>query len=243
MRPGRGTRPRSRLRPSHDEAVDGRVVTVDRGRFTVALDEPGDGPDTVGAIKARELGRRGIAVGDRVALVGDTAGGPDALARIVRLHPRTSVLRRTADDDDPIERVLVANAEQLVIVAALAEPATAAPADRPVPGGRLRRRAHPAALPDQVRPRVRRRGARPLCRAGCRARGDPAGPGPGCAARAPGGPGQRAGRYLRGRKVHAGEHPGPRHRPRGRSGERRHRPRPAHLEFRGGVGAARPAAG
>ncbi|MBA3745260.1 ribosome small subunit-dependent GTPase A, partial [Sporichthya sp.] len=46
------------------------------------------------------------------------------LARIVRLHPRTSVLRRTADDDDPVERVLVANAEQLVIVAALAEPAT-----------------------------------------------------------------------------------------------------------------------
>ncbi|HUR73759.1 MAG TPA: ribosome small subunit-dependent GTPase A [Sporichthya sp.] len=123
VRPGRGTRPRSRLRPSHDEAVDGRVVTVDRGRFTVHLDDPGDGPATVGAIKARELGRRGLAVGDRVALVGDTSGGPDALARIVRLHPRTSVLRRTADDDDPVERVLVANAEQLVIVAGLAEPA------------------------------------------------------------------------------------------------------------------------
>jgi ribosome biogenesis GTPase len=77
----------------------------------------------VGAVKARELGRRGLAVGDRVALVGDTAGGPDSLARIVRLHPRTSVLRRTADDDDPVERVLVANASQLVIVAGLAEPA------------------------------------------------------------------------------------------------------------------------
>ncbi len=123
VRPGKGTRPRSRLRPSHDEAVDGRVVTVDRGRFTVALEDPGTGPPTVGAVKARELGRRGLAVGDRVGLVGDTSGGPDALARIVRLHERTSVLRRTADDDDPIERVLVANAEQLVIVAGLAEPA------------------------------------------------------------------------------------------------------------------------
>ena len=123
VRPGRGTRPRSRLRPGHEEAVDGRVVTVDRGRFTVHLENPGSGPATVGAVKARELGRRGLAVGDRVGLVGDTSGGPDALARIVRLHERRSVLRRTADDDDPVERVLVANAEQLVIVAGLAEPA------------------------------------------------------------------------------------------------------------------------
>ncbi|GAA0621261.1 ribosome small subunit-dependent GTPase A [Sporichthya brevicatena] len=122
VRPGRGSRPRSRLRPRHDEAVDGRVITVDRGRFTVHLDSPGKGPSVVGAVKARELGRRGIAVGDRVALVGDLSGGPDALARIVRVHERTSVLRRTADDTDPVERVLVANADQLVVVVALADP-------------------------------------------------------------------------------------------------------------------------
>lgn len=99
------------------------MVTVDRGRFTVHLDDPGDGATTVGAVKARELGRRGLAVGDRVGLVGDLTGGPDALARIVKLHERTSVLRRTADDSDPVERVLVANAEQLVVVVALADPA------------------------------------------------------------------------------------------------------------------------
>ncbi len=33
-----------------------------------------------------------------------------------------TTLRRTADDDDPVERVIVANAEQLVIVTALADP-------------------------------------------------------------------------------------------------------------------------
>jgi ribosome biogenesis GTPase len=44
------------------------------------------------------------------------------LARIVRANPRTSVLRRTADDTDPVERVIVANADQLVIVSALANP-------------------------------------------------------------------------------------------------------------------------
>ena len=32
------------------------------------------------------------------------------------------MLRRTADDDDPVERVIVANADQLVIVVALADP-------------------------------------------------------------------------------------------------------------------------
>jgi ribosome biogenesis GTPase len=76
---------------------------------------------------ARELGRRGVVVGDRVGIVGDTSGGEDALARIVRIDERTSVLRRTADDDDTTvegrqERVVVANAEQLVIVSSLADP-------------------------------------------------------------------------------------------------------------------------
>ncbi len=119
VRPGRSkSRPRSKDRPSHDEARPGRVLTVDRGRFTCATD---DGPE-VTAVKARELGRKGVVVGDRVALVGDVSGEEDALARIVRVEPRASVLRRTADDTDPVERVLVANADQLVVVTALADP-------------------------------------------------------------------------------------------------------------------------
>jgi ribosome biogenesis GTPase len=63
-----------------------------------------------------------VVVGDRVALVGDLSGGPDALARIVRIEPRTSVLRRTADDTDPVERIIVANAEQLAIVTSVTDP-------------------------------------------------------------------------------------------------------------------------
>ncbi len=77
---------------------------------------------TVTAMRARELGRKSVVVGDQVAVVGDVSGGPDALARIVRIQERSSVLRRTADDDDPYERVVVANADQLVIVTALADP-------------------------------------------------------------------------------------------------------------------------
>ena len=119
VRPGRGkSRPRSKDRPNYEAALPARVVTVDRGRFTVITD---DGR-TVLAVKARELGRKGVVVGDRVGLMGDTSAGDDSLARIVRLDERSTVLRRTADDDDPVERVVVANADQLGIVTALADP-------------------------------------------------------------------------------------------------------------------------
>jgi ribosome biogenesis GTPase / thiamine phosphate phosphatase len=73
-------------------------------------------------MKARELGRRSVVVGDTVSLAGDVSGAPGTLARIVRIAPRTSVLRRSADDSDPVERVIVANADQLGIVCALANP-------------------------------------------------------------------------------------------------------------------------
>lgn len=117
-RPNRkGNRPRTNIRPKHEEAVEGMVLTVDRGRLTCLVDDR-----VVMAMKARELGRKAAVVGDRVAIVGDLSGEKDTLARIVRIAPRTSVLRRTADDDDPYERVVVANADQLAIVTALADP-------------------------------------------------------------------------------------------------------------------------
>ena len=73
-------------------------------------------------MRARELGRTPIVVGDDVDIVGDLSGRTDTLARIVRRGERRTVLRRTADDTDPTERVVVANADQLLIVVALADP-------------------------------------------------------------------------------------------------------------------------
>lgn len=96
------------------------VVAVDRGRWGCALD--GDPAQRVTAMRARELGRTPIVVGDDVDVVGDLSGRPDTLARIVRRGERRTVLRRTADDTDPTERVVVANADQLLIVVALADP-------------------------------------------------------------------------------------------------------------------------
>ncbi|MEU2494751.1 ribosome small subunit-dependent GTPase A [Streptomyces sp. NPDC007883] len=118
VRPNRkGNRPRTSIRPKHEDAAEGMVLTVDRGRLTCLVDDR-----TVMAMKARELGRKAAVVGDRVSLVGDLSGRKDTLARIVRIEERASVLRRTADDDDPFERVVVANADQLAIVTALADP-------------------------------------------------------------------------------------------------------------------------
>ena len=120
VRAGRGSRPRTKTRPEHADAVAAMVVAVDRGRWGCVLG--GDPHRRVTAMRARELGRTPIVVGDEVDLVGDLSGRPDTLARIVRRGERRTVLRRTADDTDPTERVVVANADQLLVVVALADP-------------------------------------------------------------------------------------------------------------------------
>lgn len=118
----RGSRPRTKDRPAHADAVTGRVVTVDRGRYTTVVGENTPQERVVVAARARELRRTAVVAGDLVSLVGDVTGEPDTLARLVRIEDRLTVLRRSADDTDPVERVVVANAEQLVIVVAAANP-------------------------------------------------------------------------------------------------------------------------
>lgn len=126
VRPGRSTRPRTRIRPRHEEAVEAMVTEVHLGRYVCVVERAGavGGTGTVTAMRARELGRRSVVVGDRVWLVGDVSGDPDSLARIVRITQRRSQLRRTADDGEEgrAEKVVVANADQLVIVSALVDP-------------------------------------------------------------------------------------------------------------------------
>jgi ribosome biogenesis GTPase len=112
-----GSRPRSKQRPEHADAVTGLVTGVDRGRYTLLVEDR-----SVLAMKARELGRERVVVGDQVDVVGDVTGEDGSLGRIVRIRERTSTLRRTADDTDPYERIVVANADQLVVVTALAQP-------------------------------------------------------------------------------------------------------------------------
>ncbi|HZK05431.1 MAG TPA: ribosome small subunit-dependent GTPase A [Actinomycetaceae bacterium] len=120
VRPGRGTRPRTKVRPDYSDAARAKVVAIDRGRYSLLSD---DGASLT-AVKARELPRGSVVVGDRVAVVGDLSGRVDTLARIVAVDERSSALRRSAEDGDVmgVEKVLVANADQLAIVVALADP-------------------------------------------------------------------------------------------------------------------------
>lgn len=124
-RPSRFNSPRrSKDRPDFSQAVVGMVTAVDRGRITCVhpIDAQHENQTTVIAVKARELGRKGVVVGDHVRLVGDLSGKTDSLARLVEIVERESVLMRTADDSDPVERVIVANADQMAIVVAVANP-------------------------------------------------------------------------------------------------------------------------
>ena len=118
----KANRPRTKRRPAHADARIARVLGVDRGRYTVLVDE--DGPDErrVLVTRARELRKQPIVNGDRARVVGDLSGAEGTLGRIVGIEERTSLLRRSADDTDQVERVIVANADQMLVVVAAADP-------------------------------------------------------------------------------------------------------------------------
>ena len=90
-RPRRRTKPRTKDRPTYDDAVEGLVVTVDRGRFTLLVDGR-----LIYAMKARPLGRKGVVVGDRVR-VGVVVGDEDErLGALLGRHLLFTVTRRAA---------------------------------------------------------------------------------------------------------------------------------------------------
>jgi ribosome biogenesis GTPase len=68
------------------------------------------------------MGPKSVVVGDYVNLVGDVTGDEGSLARIVSIDPRVNSLSRTVDDAARVERTIVANIDQLVIVVAAANP-------------------------------------------------------------------------------------------------------------------------
>lgn len=117
----KANRPRTKIRPEHEDAVIGVVTAVDRGRYALRIETDGE-ERVITAARARELRRTSIVTGDRVRVVGNVSGDEGTLARIVGVNPRTTLLRRSADDTDRVERVIVANADQLLIVVAAANP-------------------------------------------------------------------------------------------------------------------------
>ena len=118
----KANRPRTKRRPAHEDAALARVLGVDRGRYSLLIDEDRPTERTLTAARARELRKTPIVTGDLARVVGDTSGDDGTLARIVGIADRSSLLRRSADDTDQVERVIVANADQMLVVVAAADP-------------------------------------------------------------------------------------------------------------------------
>jgi len=118
----KANRPRTKRRPAHTDAEIGRVLGVDRGRYAVLVGEDTHDEREIVATRARELRKQPIVTGDRARVVGDTSGDEGTLSRIVGIEPRTTLLRRSADDTDQVERIIVANADQMLVVVAAADP-------------------------------------------------------------------------------------------------------------------------
>ena len=114
----KGSKPRTKRRPSFENAPLGMVTEVHLARYQVLTD---DGL-SVTATLAKELRKDGCVTCDRVALDGEISEEKGALARIVRIEPRSSALTRTAEDSEAGEQTIVANADQMVIVMAAANP-------------------------------------------------------------------------------------------------------------------------
>ncbi|XCB30706.1 ribosome small subunit-dependent GTPase A [Arcanobacterium hippocoleae] len=121
VRPGKGSRPRTKIRPDYSGKPRGQVYRIDRGRYHVRMLDSGN---KVIAVKARELPHRSVVIGDICAMTGDLSGQKDTLARIAAVDQRSSQLRRTSEEGEAAgnERVMVANASQLFIVTAMAQP-------------------------------------------------------------------------------------------------------------------------
>lgn len=113
-------RARTKDRPDYSEAKTAKIIEVDRGRVKCLLS--GDTATEVIAMKARELGKKSVVVGDLVSVVGDLSGKEGSLARVVTVLPRKNSLTRTIDDHVNDERVIVANVDQMGIVVAAANP-------------------------------------------------------------------------------------------------------------------------
>jgi ribosome biogenesis GTPase len=113
----KGSRPRTKRRPNYDDLPQGMVLTVNLARYQVLTDN-----GEITATLAKELRKQGAVVGDQVYLDGDLTGTKGTLARIVKIAPRKTLLRRSAEDEKFNEQPIVANADQLAIVMSSANP-------------------------------------------------------------------------------------------------------------------------
>jgi len=115
------TRPRTKDRPDYSSAQTATIIEVDRGRVKCLI-QASAGKKIITAMKARELGKKSVVVGDLVSIVGNISGDEGSLARVVTVLPRKNSLTRSIEDHANNERVIVANVDQMAIVISAANP-------------------------------------------------------------------------------------------------------------------------
>lgn len=98
------------------------VATVARVDFGLCVVLPDDGPPFEATVRGRLMGPRkslgnAVVVGDRVTLAWERER-----AVIEAVAPRRNAFSRRASGDRPLEQVVAANLDQVVVVAALADP-------------------------------------------------------------------------------------------------------------------------
>ena len=140
----KANRPRTKRRPAHADAEIARVLgrrprplhrARRRGRPRRAHACSACAPASCARCRSSRATARASS-----ATAPATSG---TLARIVGIEERTSLLRRSADDTDQVERIIVANADQMLVVVAAADPE---------PRARLVDRYLVAALDAGIRP-------------------------------------------------------------------------------------------
>jgi len=103
-----GTRPRSKVRPKHEDAVPGMVVAVDRGRYRVALDPPANRTDAP-ANRTEASSRAAAATSAADEVVGDRGRGRASAVRPAPLIVTAALARELGR-----ERVIVGDRVGLV---------------------------------------------------------------------------------------------------------------------------------
>lgn len=143
----RGTRPRTTIRPKHEDAAEGMVLTVDRGRLHGAGRRPRGHRDEGARTGPQVRGRRRPGRGGRRPVGGQGHAGPDSQGRGAQVGAAADRGRRRPVRAGGRRQRRPAGHRHRA-----RRPGTPPPDDRPLPGGGLRRRTRPAAGAHQVRP-------------------------------------------------------------------------------------------
>ena len=112
-------RPRTKDRPDYSSAQIATIVEVDRGRVKCLI-KTLDGKKIITAMKARELGKKSVVVGDLVSIVGDISGIDIHLGNVGELTPSIAAVASLATTQSSLHGIAHLRMHETDRVSALA---------------------------------------------------------------------------------------------------------------------------